>query len=173
MKEGRRRGKAERRDRRSAGPKARKASKDAAESFLTFVPKKQVVTKRQEEEKRREKKRIRAATKNRRPAAKRASSSGRNVRSLRRRRGQKRDGGSAIDVAVGLTGVLVLLFAVVTVGIYSGVRQVNRQAAAMAEIGKKMEAIGVAGEGVFTAVADAQIAAREAAQLEDTKKRNT
>ena len=169
MKEGRRRGKAERRDRRSAGPKARKASKDAAESFLTFVPKKQVVTKRQEEEKRREKKRIRAATKNRRPAAKRASSSGRNVRSLRRRRGQKRDGGSAIDVAVGLTGVLVLLFAVVTVGIYSGVRQVNRQAAAMAEIGKKMEAIGVAGEGVFTAVADAQIAAREAAQLEDTK----
>ena len=144
---------------KSTRPKARKASKDAMESFLTFVPDDRVVM---------EKRKARKLREERRKAVCRAAKKQGNCKAGTRK-GKDRDSFSAMDVAVGLAGVLVLLFAVVTVGIYSGVRQVDQQAQAMAEIGKKMETIGIAGEGVFTAVADAKIAAREAARLEENK----
>ena len=73
---------------------------------------------------------------------------------------------NAMDAVIAVTGVVVLLVAVLTVGIYSSARTVEGQVAAMAEVGEKMEAIGIAGDSVFTAVADARTAALEAAQIE-------
>lgn len=73
---------------------------------------------------------------------------------------------NAMDAVIAVTGVVVLLVAVLTVGIYSSARTVEGQVAAMAEVGEKMEAIGIAGDSVFTAVADARTAALEAARIE-------
>lgn len=76
---------------------------------------------------------------------------------------KKKAGGnfSAMDVVIALTGVLVLFVAVVTFGLYRNAAMMQKQVEAMAEVGEKMETIGIAGEGVFVAVADARLAAQE------------
>lgn len=86
--------------------------------------------------------------------------------------GRKKKGGfledfSAMDVVIALTGVLVLLAAVGVIGVYSSANAVRQQVEAMAAVGEKLEEIGIAGEGIFTAVADARVAEREAAALPD------
>ena len=73
---------------------------------------------------------------------------------------------SAMDAIIALTGVIVLAVAVFTVRIYTNANTVSGQVDAMAEVGEKMEAIGIAGDSVFLAVADARLAAQEAAELE-------
>lgn len=159
MKERRGRKRTGKRAKKSVRPGAQRASKAATESFLTFEPKKQAAP----------------TGKKRRFAAQnaRASECGRSRRRAGRRRSRERSGFCVMDAVLGLTGVAVLLLAVAAAGVYSGVREVNRQAAAMAELGKKMESIGVAGEGVFTAVADARAAALEAARLEEAQPKET
>ncbi len=72
----------------------------------------------------------------------------------------------AMDVIVALTGVIVLAVAVFTIRIYTNANTVSEQVDAMAEVGEKMEAIGIAGDSVFMAVADARLAAQEAAELD-------
>lgn len=85
------------------------------------------------------------------------------------RTGKKKNGifedFSAMDVVIALTGVMVLFVAVVTIGVYSNANALSKQVEAMARVGEKMEEIGIAGEGIFTAVADAKVAGIEAAQL--------
>ncbi len=73
---------------------------------------------------------------------------------------------SALDVIVALTGVVVLAVAVFTIRIYTNANTVSGQVDAMAEVGEKMEAIGIAGDSVFMAVADARLAAQEAAEMD-------
>lgn len=73
---------------------------------------------------------------------------------------------NAMDAVIALTGVVVLFVAVFAVGIFTSARAVEGQVAAMAEVGEKMEAIGIAGDGILTAVADARIAGLEAAEPE-------
>lgn len=79
---------------------------------------------------------------------------GRSVRS-RKRKAPKAEFG-AMDVVIALTGILVLFVAVVTFGVYHNASQMKKQVAAMAEVGEKMETIGIAGEDIFVAVADAR-----------------
>lgn len=84
--------------------------------------------------------------------------------------GKKKRGGfwedfSAMDAVIAFTGVLVLFAAVTAMGVYSSSHTFREQIAAMAEVGEQMEEIGIAGEGIFTAIADARAAGAEAAQL--------
>lgn len=77
---------------------------------------------------------------------------------------------NAMDRVVAATGAIVLIAAMVTGGIYSSARTVQAQVAAMAEIGEQLEQVGIAGEDVFVAVADARLAGQEAAAAsEDTE----
>lgn len=78
-------------------------------------------------------------------------------------RKKKKGGGDfqVMDAVIALTGVLVLFVAVVTFGIYRNAAMTQKQVEAMAQVGEKMETIGIAGEGVFVAVADARLAAQE------------
>jgi len=69
-----------------------------------------------------------------------------------------------MDRVIAATGLLVVLVAIITAGIYTGAQSAQKQVEAMAEVGVKLEQIGIAGEGVFTAVADARLAAIEAAE---------
>lgn len=85
-----------------------------------------------------------------------ASKSGRS-----RKKKESRGDFGAMDVVIALTGILVLFVAVATFGIYRNAAETEKQVAAMAEVGEKMETIGIAGESVFVAVADARLAALE------------
>ncbi len=82
---------------------------------------------------------------------------------------QKRTGGrsefGAMDVVIALTGVIVLFVAVAAFGIYRNASDWNRQVEAMAQVGEKLETIGIAGDAVFVAVADARLAAQELGDL--------
>lgn len=80
----------------------------------------------------------------------------------RRKKGSRSEF-NAMDLVIALTGVLVLFVGVVAFGIYRNSSDMEQQVAAMAEVGEKMETIGIAGEGVFVAVADARLAAQELA----------
>lgn len=91
-------------------------------------------------------------------------------KSTRKRSSKKKKGFStgkfdAMDVVIAVTGILVLLAAIGTIGVYSSANALHRQVEALASVGQKMENIGIAGEGIFTAAADARVAEMEAAQL--------
>ncbi len=114
-----------------------------------------------------------------RPAGKSAGKSGSRpvVRSAtrpggkppRRRMRKRTDGKSEfplMDRLIAGTGVLVLVVAAVAAGVFMSARAKSGQIAAVAEVGQKMETLGIAGQSVFTAVADARIAAREALEME-------
>lgn len=102
------------------------------------------------------------------PKSRRESGSKKAVRSAKtppapERKRRKSDFG-AMDLIIAMTGVLVLFVAVVTFGIYHNAAETEQQVEAVAQVGMKMEEIGVAGEDIFVAVADARIAAQELAR---------
>ena len=71
-----------------------------------------------------------------------------------------------MDKIVAVTGVLVLVVAILTVGVYAGNRGVNKQIEAFAPVGEQLETIGIVGQDKLLAVADAKKAMLEAAKLE-------
>ena len=158
-------------DRQKKGNKA-----DQEEGFLDFVPRRMTKTAAAPAKKAK----AEAAAPEKKPKAQPAVS-GKKPKGEADKAAPARKGGSggktkqhtsrlkefnAMDAVIAVTGVVVLLVAVLTVGIYSSARTVEGQVAAMAEVGEKMEAIGIAGDSVFTAVADARTAALEAARIE-------
>ncbi|MCM1134584.1 MAG: hypothetical protein NC400_03320 [Clostridium sp.] len=74
---------------------------------------------------------------------------------------------STVDYVVALTGVAVLVLAIVTGTLYFGARSNKAQIEAFAEIGEGMEAISVIGEEGLVAIADAQAARLMAASMEE------
>ena len=72
---------------------------------------------------------------------------------------------AAMDIAVAFTGLLVLIVAVFTTGIYLKSAETARQREAVAAVGAKLEQIGTAGEEVLSAVAKEREAAEEAGDV--------
>ena len=69
---------------------------------------------------------------------------------------------AALDIAIALTGVLVLAAAAFTTSMYLRRNEQNKQMEAVAVVGKNLEAIGMSGEEVLSAVA---VAAQNAPEL--------
>ena len=77
---------------------------------------------------------------------------------------------AALDIAIALTGVLVLAAAAFTTSMYLGRNEQNKQMEAVAAVGKNLEAIGMSGEEVLSAVAvAAQNVSEEASEEETTE----
>ena len=72
---------------------------------------------------------------------------------------------AAMDIAVAFTGLLVLIVAVFTTGIYLKSVETARQREAVAAVGAKLEQIGTAGEEILSAVAKEREAAEEAGDV--------
>lgn len=72
---------------------------------------------------------------------------------------------AAMDIAVAFTGLLVLIVAVFTTGIYLKSAETARQREAVAAVGAKLEQIGTAGEEILSAVAKEREAAEEAGDV--------
>lgn len=72
---------------------------------------------------------------------------------------------AAMDIAVAFTGLLVLIVAVFTTGIYLKSAETARQREAVAAVGAKLEQIGTAGEEILSAVAKEREAAEEAGNV--------
>ena len=53
---------------------------------------------------------------------------------------------AALDIAIALTGVLVLAAAAFTTSMYLGRNEQNKQMEAVAAVGKNLEAIGMSGK---------------------------
>lgn len=70
---------------------------------------------------------------------------------------------SGLDYLVAVTGVAVLIVAIVVVNIYSNARTLDDKIAAFASIGDELSGIGTAGEGILYAMADE----RDAIEAED------
>lgn len=62
---------------------------------------------------------------------------------------------SALDGIIAVTGVMVLVVAIVTVSIFSGAKMAEQQVEAFAPIGEEMEYLADAGKGTLLAMADA------------------
>ena len=80
---------------------------------------------------------------------------------------------AALDIAIALTGVLVLAAAAFTTSMYLGRNEQNKQMEAVAAVGKNLEAIGMSGEEVLSAVAVAAQNAPEEASEEETTETET
>ena len=63
---------------------------------------------------------------------------------------------TALDGIVAVTGVMVLVVAIVTVSIFSGAKIAREQVAAFAPIGEEMEFLTDAGKGTLLAMADSK-----------------
>lgn len=63
---------------------------------------------------------------------------------------------SALDGVVAVTGVMVLVVAIVTVSVFSGAKMAEQQVAAFAPLGEEMEYLTDAGKGTLLAMSDAQ-----------------
>lgn len=74
---------------------------------------------------------------------------------------------SAMDSIVAATGIIVLVMALVTGGMFLGKRTSKQQVEALAPIGEQLENVGIIGEDTLLAVADARRAMVEAAQIEE------
>ena len=72
---------------------------------------------------------------------------------------------SSVDYIVALTGVAVLVLAVITGTLYFSAKEEKAQIEAFAEIGVGLEDISMIGEGGLVAVADAQAARSMAAEV--------
>ena len=97
------------------------------------------------------------------------AASGRN----RKRRSARKEPMAALDIAIALTGVLVLAAAVFTTSMYLGRNEQNKQMEAVAAVGKNLEAIGMSGEEVLSAVAVAAQNVSEEASEEETTETET
>lgn len=72
---------------------------------------------------------------------------------------------SGMDRAIAVTGVLVLVFAIVVTTVFANTRLNSKQVEAFAGIGSELENVHVIGESGLLAVADAKRAKEEAAAL--------
>lgn len=97
------------------------------------------------------------------------AASGRN----RKRRSARKEPMAALDIAIALTGVLVLAAAAFTTSMYLGRNEQNKQMEAVAAVGKNLEDIGMSGEEVLSAVAVAAQNASEEASEEETVETET
>ena len=97
------------------------------------------------------------------------AASGRN----RTHRSARKEPMAALDIAIALTGVLVLAAAAFTTSMYLGRNEQNKQMEAVAAVGKNLEAIGMSGEEVLSAVAVAAQNASEEASEEETTETET
>ena len=97
------------------------------------------------------------------------AASGRN----RTHRSARKEPMAALDIAIALTGVLVLAAAAFTTSMYLGRNEQNKQMEAVAAVGKNLEAIGMSGEEVLSAVAIAAQNASEEASEEETAETET
>ena len=104
-----------------------------------------------------------------RPGSASTAASGRN----RKRRSARKEPMAALDIAIALTGVLVLAAAAFTTSMYLGRNEQNKQMEAVAAVGKNLEAIGMSGEEVLSAVAVAAQNASEEASEEETTETET
>ena len=104
-----------------------------------------------------------------RPGSASAAASGRN----RNRRSARKEPMAALDIAIALTGVLVLAAAAFTTSMYLGRNEQNKQMEAVAAVGKNLEDIGMSGEEVLSAVAVAAQNASEEASEEETTETET
>ena len=101
-----------------------------------------------------------------RSASASTAASGRN----RKHRSARKEPMAALDIAIALTGVLVLAAAAFTTSMYLGRNEQNKQMEAVAAVGKNLEAIGMSGEEVLSAVAvAAQNVSEEASEEETTE----
>ena len=98
-----------------------------------------------------------------------AAASGRN----RNRRSARKEPMAALDIAIALTGVLVLAAAAFTTSMYLGRNEQNKQMEAVAAVGKNLEDIGMSGEEVLSAVAVAAQNASEEVSEEETTETET
>lgn len=97
------------------------------------------------------------------------AASGRN----RKHRSARKEPMAALDIAIALTGVLVLAAAAFTTSMYLGRNEQNKQMEAVAAVGKNLEAIGMSGKEVLSAVAVAAQNAPEEASEEETTETET
>ncbi len=97
------------------------------------------------------------------------TASGRN----RKHRSARKEPMAALDIAIALTGVLVLAAAAFTTSMYLGRNEQNKQMEAVAAVGKNLEAIGMSGEEVLSAVAVAAQNAPEEVSEEETTETET
>lgn len=104
-----------------------------------------------------------------RSASASTAASGRN----RKHRSARKEPMAALDIAIALTGVLVLAAAAFTTSMYLGRNEQNKQMEAVAAVGKNLEAIGMSGEEVLSAVAVAAQNASEEASEEETTETET
>ncbi len=74
---------------------------------------------------------------------------------------------STVDYVVALTGVAVLVLAIVTGTLYMGARSNKAQIEAFAEVGEGMESISIIGQSGLLAIADAQASRMAAADIEE------
>ncbi len=72
---------------------------------------------------------------------------------------------AVMDRVITVTGIAVLLMALVTGGVYLGSRMMESDVDVLAGVGSQLEGITLIGEEGLLAVADAQIARQEAAEL--------
>ena len=104
-----------------------------------------------------------------RSASASTAASGRN----RKRRSARKEPMAALDIAIALTGVLVLAAAAFTTSMYLGRNEQNKQMEAVAAVGKNLEAIGMSGEEVLSAVAAAAQNVSEEVSEEETTETET
>ena len=104
-----------------------------------------------------------------RSASASTAASGRN----RKHRSARKEPMAALDIAIALTGVLVLAAAVFTTSMYLGRNEQNKQMEAVAAVGKNLEAIGMSGEEVLSAVAAAAQNVSEEVSEEETTETET
>ncbi len=83
---------------------------------------------------------------------------------------QKKQSVHPIDLLVGITGLVVFLFAIITFGVVLNDRGMDRQVEAFAEVGQELAQISVADESLFLAVADEYTARKQAAQAAEAEK---
>lgn len=74
---------------------------------------------------------------------------------------------AAMDAVVAFTGLLVLVVAVLTTGIYLSSAEVAKQKEAIAAVGKKLEQVGIAGEEILSAVARQREEAEDARDVSE------
>ena len=68
---------------------------------------------------------------------------------------------TAMDRIVAATGAIVMVIVMVTCSVYASARAVDAQAASFAEVGDKLDTIGVGGESGLVAMADSRISTEE------------
>ena len=75
---------------------------------------------------------------------------------------------TALDGIVAVTGVMVLVIAIVTVSVFSGAKMAQQQVEAFAPLGEEMEYLTETGKGTLLAMADSQKLIQDEEEEEET-----